>query len=428
MDVLDVLASLLDKHLVRGMDAVADEARLTMLETIREYAQGQFDQHEDESVRKAHARYFLSLAEQAEARFFGPEQAAWFDRLEREHGNVRAALAWLLSRDEAGAIRMVGALGWFWLIRGYLSEGRAWLERALALDCGTTDGQAKALLGAGMLAWAQGDYPSALRRCEESLAKFRAVHDRRGIALALSHLGRVALEQGDYQRTLAWSDEAVALFEELHDEWGIVFARVLRGRVAWAGGDHERAVAVFTENLAMVRAQKDKRGIAFNLSYLAGATLAWGDPDRAAGLAMESLEHFQELGDKRGMGYALIFLASATREQGAYDRAAQHYRECLALLHDFGPRAEIAWALEEYALLQAMRGDGTSALQIMGAASARREAIGAFLPPLWQATLQRRLAPAWQAVEEATGAAAWERGRSLTVQQILAEPLAAPSR
>ena len=427
IDTLETLASLVDKHLVRATEHAADGSRFTMLETIREYAQERLAADEDAAPHRTHARYVRSLAEQAETRLFGPEQAPWFDRLEREHGNVRAALQWSLACDDgAGAIRLAGALGWFWLIRGYLSEGREWLERSLALNGGTTAERAKAYLAAGMLAWAQGDYSAALNQCAESLAKFRAVQDRHGVALALSHLGRVTLEQGDYAGTLAWSEEAVALFEELRDPWGIVYARVLRGRVAWAGGDYERAIAVFRENIAMVRAQKDQRGIAFNLGYLAGATLSRGDPEGAAAFAAESLTNFQALCDKRGMGYALIFLAGAARERGDYQLAAQHYRECLTLLHDFGPRAEIAWALEECAILHALRGDGIGALQIMGTAAAQRDAIGAFLPPLWQEVMDRRLAPAWQSLDSETRAAAWQRGRTLTVAQVLTEMLDAP--
>ena len=152
-----------------------------MLETIRAYAQEQLAASgETEIARDAHAAFFLALAEAAAPRLHGPEQLSWLERLETEHDNLRAALAWSLERGETEtALRLTGALGAFWRVRGHLSEGRAWLDRALA--GGTAGGggalRAKALQEAGTLAWCQGDYGAATALLEESLARWRTLED-----------------------------------------------------------------------------------------------------------------------------------------------------------------------------------------------------------------------------------------------------------
>ena len=191
-DTLEELASLLDINLIRAIEPAGDEPRLTVLETIREYASERLaESGETAAIQQRHAEYFLQFVEQAEAHLFGADQANWFARIEREHGNIRAALQWAIERreHEKGA-RLSGSLAWFWLIRGYLSEGRAWLEKTLATsDTLTPVVRAKVLLGIGMMAWAQGDYRQAAPWCEESLALFRRTGDRRGTALALNYCG-----------------------------------------------------------------------------------------------------------------------------------------------------------------------------------------------------------------------------------------------
>src|SRR5205807_2136443 len=130
--VLDGIASLVDKSLVQQPAQEGGQSRLIILETIREYglevlASG----GQAEATREAHAAYYLALAEQAEPELSGSQQISWFERLEREHDNLRTALSWLLEQGSDGqskelALRLGGALSQFWGIRGYVSEGRHW--------------------------------------------------------------------------------------------------------------------------------------------------------------------------------------------------------------------------------------------------------------------------------------------------------------
>jgi predicted ATPase len=188
-DVLGIIASLSDKSLLQQSERDGQEPRFAMLETIREYGVELLDSKgEAQATRQAHAVYYLSLAEQAEPQLSGLQQIRWFERLEREHDNLRAALSWLLEQGSEGqskelALRLGGALQMFWGIRGYESEGRRWLERSLdASEQVRAAVRAKALIGAGRAASFQDDFVQAEALCREGLALYRELGDRQGIA------------------------------------------------------------------------------------------------------------------------------------------------------------------------------------------------------------------------------------------------------
>ena len=174
VDVLDGIACLLDKSLLRREEAVDGEPRFGMLETVREYGLEQLEASGGlGATRQAHAEYYLALAEAAEPELRGPEQARWLERLEAEHDNLRAALEWADERDagELGA-RLGAALWRFWSVRGYLTEGRARLGSVLA-RVGPSVGaatRARVLDGLAYLTRLQGDYRAARALCEQSLS------------------------------------------------------------------------------------------------------------------------------------------------------------------------------------------------------------------------------------------------------------------
>jgi len=160
-----------------------EERRFVMLETIREYGlEALTASGENEVTRHAHTRYYLALAEEAPSKLFGVKQEVWYERLEREHDNLRAALNWLLKRKEAEmALRLGGALGTFWGKRGHFNEGQAFLERALTASKGVvTSARAKALVASAWLAWPQNDKDRMQQRAEESLALYRQLGDQPG--------------------------------------------------------------------------------------------------------------------------------------------------------------------------------------------------------------------------------------------------------
>ena len=235
--IFEGVASLLDKSLLRQMEQEGEEPRLLMLETIREYGLECLVKCEEmELARQAHAEYYLRLAEQAQPELIGPQQAAWLQQLEREHENLRATMGWLLEPEEAEhrtdkALRFGEALRKFWLIRGYWSEGRTFLEQVLARNEGVvTSLRAHVLYNAAELAYIQDDYEQGGALCEESLALFRSIRDKAGIADCLYLLGGggqdwwgEARTRGTLAEARALTEEALALQREMGDKRGIAY-------------------------------------------------------------------------------------------------------------------------------------------------------------------------------------------------------------
>jgi predicted ATPase len=172
VEALEGVSSLVDKSLLVQEEGPNGEPRFVMLETIHEFAREKLEESaEADEIKRAHVEFFLALAEEAFTEPRGPHQLEWLERLEAEHDNMRAALTWALERKEAEvALRLGGALRWFWSVRGYHSEGRRWLEEALAMDgLVSPEVRAMALAEAGSLAFEQGELNRTQEACQEGL-------------------------------------------------------------------------------------------------------------------------------------------------------------------------------------------------------------------------------------------------------------------
>jgi predicted ATPase/DNA-binding SARP family transcriptional activator len=339
---LDTLASLVDKSLVRR-DELDDESRFRLLETVREYALELIvSGGEAEAVRRRHAEYFLALAEGLESSIREPSTLA---RIQREHDNLRAALAFFdESGERASELRLCAAVGRFWYVRGYLSEGRGYLERALAQDDGQLpDRRAAALDGASRLAWVQGDYDACVRFVEESLVLYGRLDDEAGMIRALIGLGLALQARGDLGQAKAHHEESLALARKLHRTREEAFALGNLGDVAIMEGDYEAARTLFRDSLALCREVEDTESTAVALMCLGLIALRHDDdPAAAASLFGESLELFGELGFKERMGTCLAGLA-AVRARGDSERAGRLLGAAQALLQDIGAVADVPW-------------------------------------------------------------------------------------
>ncbi len=252
---LELLTHLVDQSLVVVEPTRVDgEVRYRMLEPIRQYARELLATHgEAEEVYQGYARYYLALAEAAQPELNGPRQQATLDRLEAEHDNFRAALRWLHERDDAECeLRLAAALGTFWRIRGYLAEGRAWLEAICAhraAGAGMPDRTAihlaRALGELGKLAQAQGELAAVDGYLTRALELWRKVPDsaetRAGTATALTDLAFLAQEQANYQAAHSYSEAALSLWREQANSAGIALVLHNLGNLYSYQGDFAAA-------------------------------------------------------------------------------------------------------------------------------------------------------------------------------------------
>jgi predicted ATPase/transcriptional regulator with XRE-family HTH domain/Tfp pilus assembly protein PilF len=478
-DVLDWLGSLVEKSLVRREAGEVAEAagtlRFAMLETIREYGLERLEAHgELGDLRRRHALCFIALAEEAGLHLSGPDQAPWLDRLEREMGNLRAALLWALEaggdaaepRAELG-LRLAAALSPFWYTRGHLSEGRRWLERLVEATAAQTtipaDLQAKALYGLSTLAWAQGNYERAAEHGEESLCLYRAVSDPRGIAdvlgvlgdaahyrgqyahaaslweeslilcralddkqrlaAVLSNLGVVAHYQGAYETATRYFEESLALSRETGNTQSRAITLNNLGLVAEDQRAYERAANLYEQSLALSRAIDFKHALVTTLNNLASARWQQGEYGRATELLEESATLGRELGDRQATALALNHLGRVAAEQGEYDRATALYTESLEMFVAAGARREIAYALERWAGLAVGQEQAERAARLCAAAATLRMGIGAPLPPNYHRELYEQTVQAIHTMLGDAFDAAWTNGATMALEDAVAYAL-----
>lgn len=424
LDILSGLSSLLEKSLIQHREGPADESRFVMLETIREYALAQLTERDQaEVIQQRHAEFYMTLAEQAQSGLTRPEQVEWLDRLEAEHDNFRAALGWSLQREQVDlALRIGGALWRFWQVRGHLSEGRAWLEKALtaAHECpASTAVCARALHGVGVLAYEQGDTARAQSYFEECLALRRELGDQRGVAALLNNLANIAFVQGDYARAMATYEESRSLWQALGDKWGLVTCTNNLGLLAHFQGEDDRARVFYEASLALAREVGDRRSVAICLNNLGDLARNQQDLARAEMLYAESMALWRELGDKRGVAASLSNLGEVARDQGDYARARALYRAGLELCHEVQEMAGLAMCLDGLAEVCRRQGQLVRAAQLYGAAHALRESAGVILPHKHRFERDRMVEVLRAALDEPAFTAASNQGRTMTLDQIV---------
>jgi predicted ATPase/DNA-binding response OmpR family regulator len=418
LDVLEGLSSLVDKSVLRQEDGVDGEPYFVMLETIREYAQERLAlSGEEPALQQAHAAYYLHLAEQAEPELKGAQQVRWLERLERAHNNLRAALAWSIQSEQREmTMRFCVALYRFWYTRGHFSEGRRWLESALAQPEGVSlAARARALCGAGVLAFSQDDYEQAHDYFAESLRLQRLVGDKSRIAQSLTNLGLVAYWQGDYRRAVARLEEALGLFRQTQDKYGTASVLQYMGMAVLNEGDYERASPLIEKSLALFQELNHQIGIATAMNFQGRSALFRGKYAEAVQLFERSLTLLQTLGNKSGIARSLTYLGRVALSHGDHERASLLLEESLALFREVGDREGIATTLEGLAGLAGAQGHVTEAAHLGGAAEALRDAISAPLQPVDRPYYEWMLANLRTQMDEGALSEAWAAGRVMAV-------------
>lgn len=262
-ETLDLLDALVDQSFVM-VECTADADRLYLLESLREYAlEKLLTVGEEQTARQEHLAYFLALAETAATHFAKSTEHEWYNRLEQEHDNLRAALTWALATaTDAGeaSLRLCGALGRFWQVRGHLGEAKQALLQVLAAPHSPAAGQpatnwrAKALRWAGNIIHSLGDNRQALALLQESLALYQMVNDQLNIAHVLNVIGTIWDAQSNYTEALRYYEESQQIYRQLGDRTGIAVALNNCASVAHSQGDNVTARRLSEESIPYIRA------------------------------------------------------------------------------------------------------------------------------------------------------------------------------
>jgi predicted ATPase/DNA-binding CsgD family transcriptional regulator len=466
--VLDGISSLIDKSLLRHSEQEVIEPRFLMLETIREYGlEALSEVGEISTVRQTHATYYVALAEKAAQEYTSAQQGEWLERLEREHDNLRTTMEWLLEPAQGDshsemASRLGESLTEFWVVRGYYSEARAFLERVLARGEGIPLSlRAKMLDLAASFANEQGDFDRAETMWQESLALSRELGDIRGIASSLKGIGYIVNKKGDFTAGRSHLEESLALTKEAGDPEAAAWSLFFFADTISANGDYRRGYTLFEESLAIFRELGLRRGMAACL-YQSAMYLFFGEQAEQATVDQrleDCLAICRELSDKEGMAYYCWVKGWAAFKQGDTVVAHGMIEQGLALCREMGMRwhacagraflgrikaqqrdfagahallaeslAEArtlddwarAFCLERLAVVVVAQGEYAWAACLLSVAASLRENCATPAHPAERADYEPAMTAARTSLGEQAFASAWDEGRSMSFEQVMA--------
>lgn len=379
-NVIDLMTRLIDKSLVLAEEQDGP-TRYRMLETIRQYAREKLGSSGETSrVHDRHLQFFTRFMEETDPRLRGPDQVILFDRVELEHDNFRAALAWALEGgDVETGLRLAGAWHWFCGTRGYLTEGRSWCGRLLERGA-TASKPARAIAwrGYGILTWMLGDNPGSEIGFEKSLALYRELGDRSNVAWLLTFLALPADSQGDRDKAKRLNEESLVLYREIGEKWGEAFVLQRFGGYAAVAGDYSLANEIYTASLALTREVGDLRAIARTTGLLATVAILQGDLDKSSDLLKETTISLFRIRDKMSIATFL--------DQG------------------WGPLANL-------------KGDAKRSTRLFGAADAIVETVGRRGSLANRDRRDSHLKSVRTQLDEATFNSAWNEGRAMSLEQ-----------
>ncbi|MDQ3856099.1 MAG: tetratricopeptide repeat protein [Chloroflexota bacterium] len=459
------LESLIEHGLVEFNEDLAGEPRVRMLETMREYAKARLaERDEADAVHMLHANYYVVVAEEADHQLeCDTAQAPWLQRLQDEYGNLREALTWSLAADDDKpdgrldlAVRLCLALRKFWEVEGYLSEGRRWIELALAADARKlhrpSASRAKLLAAGGHLAVQHEDLACGGALLEASAQLFHELGDRAGTAYTYLWLAESLRFRQQNEKARAYLDEALGLFQALgnwvgeyevhyqlsgiarqqehnltlaatHLEPALHLARskgdrrrtasALKdlGAIARDQGEERQAEALLGEALSLYREIGADEGVGEVLHNLGETALVMGDYERAAALSGESIAIFRGIGYKLFIGLALTNLGYAERHLGNREGARAAYAESMQVFGDLGLSGAVSLGLAGMAGIAAQQGQAMRAARLWAAAAVLAQGPPAV--PAHRAEYERDIVAPRAALGEEAFAAAWAEGAAM---------------
>jgi non-specific serine/threonine protein kinase len=426
--IVGILASLVEKSLVmtegRGVST-----RYRMLETIREYAHARLDgRGETSATTTRHCSYFLLLAKAANQGLKGSEQGDWAARLETELDNLRAAISFALDGgvDPIIAVKFEVALLKFWLLRGYLAEGRKYVEASLASNAvrNSDVARAHALYVAAGLATSQGEHGEAVRLLEACLALRRGFGNLVDLAATLSTLALVRLQQGDAVSARDGEEEALNIFRQLGDSIGEAIGLSHLGQIEMYLG-HDREAGDRFESCAAIASRIKHRELEIECDRMLGAlSLEAGDLTRARARFLSSLEACRYAGDKRAEAIALWWIGKTHLVAGELEPARENLDEALRAFRTFEMRPEMIGCIEDLALLAQTLGHVEDALRLYSSASIARERLTMPRTPRVERRWKDSVAAAQRSLGEEQFRAAWSAGRDWRLEDAVRHALA----
>ncbi|HEU4463763.1 MAG TPA: tetratricopeptide repeat protein [Gemmatimonadota bacterium] len=419
---LDELEALVDNSLLRNVATADENPRFEMLDTIREYGRRLLeDGGELAALQKAHARYFLDLAERAERNLAGQGQAKLLDCLEPDFPNVQAVLDWALEWGEIEvAVRLGSALWWFMWLRGHFTEMRWRLDQALARRSLLPPHlQANLLIARGAIASMDGEHERAMSLYQEALEVERERLDERQVTQVLRSMAFALSRRGEYERATDLLEESLTLARQLESASETSAALRGLGKMALHVRDYDHAEALYEEALSLGRRRGDRNAVAWALHGLGEVARHRGDYDRAGELLEQGIGVCRELESKPGIAYLRLASAHVARYQGDFVEARRRYEEALLLLSELGNRRRVGICLMGLAALDAKEGNFSRALMLIGAADPISEAGEIRLAPIDQAEYERAVVEIRARVGDAAIQRLRQAGREMELGAVL---------
>jgi predicted ATPase/DNA-binding XRE family transcriptional regulator len=362
--VLDGLAALVDKSLLIARTDARPEMRFEMLQVLREYARESLSRHPARDIwHQNHADYYLGMTLATHDDLIGAQQGEMLLQIEQETYNVQAALSWFAEHQQtAKAMDLASGLADYWYIRGYISEGRRWLERmVLAADQAVDPIEPRiwidTLNAAGFLAYHQSDYATSRQLFSRSLALIEQSNDQMALARVFNNLGLIAQWQGDCAGARQSMERSLELWRSVGESVGVANAKSNLGMLSLEIGDYPAAQNLLEESLGLWQEIGNQRGISTALVNLGRLAFLRGRPELALARLEESYALNLALGNKTGIISAQIYRAEVLIHRDDLERAEQELTAALALARDIGNKHMVSHALRGLGRLAGARGD-----------------------------------------------------------------------
>ena len=419
-DILNTLEALVDQNLVQETQDDAGQTRFCMLETVREYALEKLDEasaYQVDALNRAHAEYFMSLAEQAEPLLRTKEQLIWLARLGADQDNFEAALEWSFQFDAEILLRLAGALGWFWYITARMQRGTYWLKLATRdVQNAPLRFRANAFLYIMAIGTVSGDFQWAFDAGEEAVRLYRILQDERMLGQALIGTITTHLSLGYQDKLEAIASEGIALAQRTNDTY---VSAVYGLQSAFMQSDSTIKINILEKYLPAIRETGERWLLNTTLIELGHTYLDMGDYPRAEAVLRECLISCQEISDMRITGWALGALGEAQFYLGDSTAAAKMIVEGLEISRSINDTEGSGIRLTQLAAVFQSIGHSEFAAHLLGSVSNLNTGIGQLARELHVARYNKVLDKTREHLSPNAFAADWNAGKIMKLEQTI---------